>query len=83
MNKNTAYLFCVNCTDIVSSKKGSFVYHKGKPFTAVSPVFECCDELFKWMHKRGMTTGVLADFAVYDTEEGELIRRSMLDSGTL
>jgi hypothetical protein len=68
MNKPTNKSFCIQCTDIVSGKLGSFIYENNKPFHAISPVFPDCMGLFAYMHNQKLTTGLLADFKVYENE---------------
>ena len=66
MNVATTKLFCIQCRDLTSDKTGSFIYERQAPFRAISPVFEDCEGLFRYMRDRGMTTGALTDFIVYE-----------------
>ena len=68
MNIPTTKRFCIQCRDFDSDTIGSFVYEQSNPFRAVSPVFESCFNLFQWMNRHGWSTGVLADFMVYENE---------------
>ena len=68
-NKATNYRFCIQCRDLDSDTTGSFLYDHARPFHAVSPVFESCQDLFQWMRAHRYSTGLLADFVVYESEE--------------
>lgn len=65
MDKPTTKRFCIHCTDRASMTIGSFVYDESAPFRAISPVFEDCIGLFKWMRDHGYKTGQLSDLALY------------------
>ena len=73
MNKPTTKRFCIQCTDSTSMTIGSYVYEESAPFMAISPVFEDCIGLFKWMRDHNYRTGPLSDMALYtDYTKAEL-----------
>ena len=69
MKKSKTHKFCIDAEDVITGARGAFVYLKAAPLMAVSPVFDKCADLFKWMNKNNMTTGGLGNFSVYDIKE--------------
>jgi hypothetical protein len=56
MEGNMHLGYCIQCTDRVSGKVGDFVYPTGKPFEAISPVFDNVADLYAWIAAQGWET---------------------------
>jgi hypothetical protein len=60
----TDFLYCIQCTDKLSGKIGSFLYHKDTPFEAWTEVFPDLLTLSLWLRAHHLAMSPEPDYKI-------------------